>query len=70
MANNVYYLCCLPSTDCNFISHLGSATIEEIEMAIECMRIDVSRKHKTRISACERELRKRNKANNLKKERI
>lgn len=51
----------LPSTDCNFVSRLQRATDEEIRCAVEKMKQDTNGNHKSRILACERELRKRNK---------
>lgn len=53
-------LCQLPSTDGNFICRLQRATDEEIRKAINDMRHS-NGKHKSRILACERELRKREK---------
>lgn len=59
--NIVFSICHLPSGDGNFVSRLKKATEEEIRCAIEEMKNDPVSKHKSRILACERELRKRNK---------
>lgn len=51
-------LCQMPATDGSFISRLQRATDEEIRKAINDMR-NSNGKHKSRILACEKELRKR-----------
>ena len=61
MDNIINWLCRLPSTDINFISRLERASDKEIETAIEFMQMETDKKHKTRIIACEKELRKRRK---------
>lgn len=58
--DNTYSLCTLPSTDLNFTSCLNCATDEEISKAIEQMKMSGG-KHKGRIKACERELKRREK---------
>lgn len=57
----VFYLCQLPATDGNFKISLRRAKEDEIRCAIEKMQKDTDGKHKSRILACERELRKREK---------
>lgn len=52
-------LCRLPVKDINFTYALKMATRDDIRCAIMEMQEDTNGKHKTRISACERELRKR-----------
>lgn len=54
----VHALCTLPATDCNFRSALERASGEHIREAIEIMKTNGGH-HKGRISACERELRRR-----------
>lgn len=56
----VHTLCTLPATDCNFKSALERASNEHIQEAIETMKSS-SGQHKSRILACERELRRRKK---------
>lgn len=58
--DNTRSLCQLPSTDGNFISCLNRSSNEEIIKAIEIMKSSDG-KHKARIKACERELKKRKK---------
>ena len=53
-------LCQLPATDIDFVCRLKRATDEEIRKAIDDMQHS-NGKHKSRILACERELRKRRK---------
>lgn len=61
--NIVHSLSTLPATDLNFTSALQRATIEEIEQAIAEMKANGGQ-HKSRIKACERELRKRGRHGN------
>ena len=63
MTDTVHCLSSLPATDGNFISVLNRATDEEISQAIDVME-NSSGQHKCRITACQRELRKRMKARN------
>ena len=63
MTDTVRSLSSLPATDLNFISVLNRATDEEISHAIELME-NSSGQHKGRITACQRELRKRMKVRN------
>ena len=63
MLDAVHNLSLLPATDRNFTSVLNRATDEEISQAIEVME-NSSGKHKGRITACNRELRKRMKERN------
>ena len=56
--DTVHALTSLPATDLNFASCLKSATNLQIEMALEVMR-NRDGKDKSRIAACERELRRR-----------
>ena len=58
----VHALTSLPATDLNFVSCLKGATNLQIEMALEVMR-NRDGKDKSRIAACERELKRRNKDN-------
>lgn len=61
--DTVHSLSSLPVDDLNFIFILKRATDEEIAQAIEIME-NSSGQHKGRITACQRELRKRMKARN------
>ena len=56
----VHTLTSLPATDLNFVSCLKGATDLQIEMALEVMR-NRDGKDESRVSACERELKRRNK---------
>lgn len=56
----VHTLSVLPATDCNFKSALERASNEHIQEAIEAMKSS-NGQHKSRILACERELRRRKK---------
>ena len=58
MLDTVHSLSSLPATDLNFISVLNRATDDEISQAIEITE-NSSGQHKGRITACQRELRKR-----------
>ena len=62
--DNIHSLCQLPSNDLNFVSCLKRATNKEISKAIEVMKSSDG-KHKGRINACERELRKREKESGI-----
>ena len=53
----------LPATDGNFISVLSRATVNQIRIAIENMERGTGH-NKSRIAACKRELRKRDKDQN------
>lgn len=57
--NQVRTLCTLPAADLNYKLELKRSSIEEIREAVETMKL--GGKHKGRISACERELKKREK---------
>lgn len=48
----------LPATDLNFVTDLERATENQIRLAIETMERNGG-KNKTRIAACKRELRRR-----------
>ena len=61
--DTVHSLSSLPAADGNFISVLNRATDEEISQAIELME-NSSGQHKSRITTCKRELRKRMKVRN------
>ena len=63
MTDTVHSLSSLPSTDGNFLSALNRATDEEISQAIDVTE-NSSGQHKSRITACKRELRKRMKVRN------
>ena len=67
MMDTVHSLSSLPATDGNFISVLNRATDEEISKSIDVMAT-TGGQHKGRITACQRELRKRMKARNQKNE--
>lgn len=56
----VHSLSTLPANDGNFKSELERATNEQIEKAIQTMN-ESGGMNKSRINACKRELRKRNK---------
>lgn len=62
MNDAVHALVTLPATDGNFKSRLGRASENEIEQAIAQMKKSGG-SHKSRITACERELRRRVKKN-------
>ena len=61
MLDTIHCLSSLPVDDLNFIFVLKRATDEEISQAIDVME-NSSGQHKGRITACQRELRKRMKA--------
>ena len=63
MTDTVHCLSSLPASDGNFLSALSRATDEEISKAIDVME-NSSGQHKGRITACQRELRKRMKERN------
>lgn len=63
----VHSLSTLPANDGNFISALNRANDDEIAQAIKEMESSGG-SHKGRISACQRELRKREKARRLREE--
>lgn len=56
--DTVQALTSLPATDLNFVSCLKSATNLQIDMALEVMR-NRDGKDKSRIAACEKELKRR-----------
>lgn len=56
----VHILSVLPATDCNFKSALERASNKHIQDAIDTMKSS-NGQHKSRIAACERELRRRKK---------
>ena len=56
--DTVHALTSLPETDINFTSCLQRATDNQIRLALEAMR-NRDGKDKSRIAACERELKKR-----------
>ena len=58
--DTVQALTSLPATDLNFVSCLKGATNLQIEMALEVMR-NRDGNDKSRIAACERELKRRDK---------
>lgn len=58
-SNNVSWLTTVPVSDGNFKLHLGHATVEEIEQAIEICK--KQEKCKSKITALERELKRRSK---------
>ncbi|EOS27654.1 hypothetical protein C806_00101 [Lachnospiraceae bacterium 3-1] len=59
MDHNISWLTTVPATDVNFKSHLKMATTEEIKEAISIMDGQGRKGNASRITACERELRKR-----------
>ena len=61
--DTVHSLSSLPATDGNFLPSLSKATDEEISQAIDVME-NSSGQHKGRITACQRELKKRMKERN------
>lgn len=56
-SDNVSWITTVPASDCNFKLHLGYATVEEIKQAIEICK--EQEKGKSKITALERELRRR-----------
>lgn len=58
--NQVRALCTLPAADLNYKLELKRSSIEEIREAVGTMK-KLGGKHKGRISACEMELKKREK---------
>lgn len=58
MNDTVHALVTLPATDLNFVSVLQNASGDKIRSAINFMKASDGM-HKTRLKACERELRKR-----------
>ena len=63
MTDTVHSLSSLPASDGNFKSVLSRATDEEISKAIDVMAT-TGGQHKSRITACQIELRKRMKVRN------
>ena len=63
LTDTVHCLSSLPATDGNFLSQLKRATDEEITKALDVMAT-TGGQHKGRITACQRELRKRMKVRN------
>lgn len=63
MTDTVHCLSSLPANDGNFLSALNRATDEEITIALDVMAT-TGGQHKGRITACQRELRKRMKVRN------
>lgn len=61
MTDTVHCLSSVPATDGNFLSALNRATDEEITIVLDVMAT-TGGQHKGRITACQRELRKRMKA--------
>ncbi len=59
MDHNISWLTTVPATDVNFKSHLKMSTTEEIKEAISIMDGQGRKGNASRITACERELRKR-----------
>lgn len=58
-SDNISWLTTVPASDCNFKLHLGYATVEEIEQALDICR--KQEKSKSKITALERELKRRTK---------
>lgn len=56
--NVIRSLCSLPATDLNFVADLERATSNQMRLAVETMERNGG-KNKTRIAACKRELRRR-----------
>ena len=63
MTDTVHCLSSLPASDGNFLSVLNRETDEEITIALDIMAT-TGGQHKGRITACQRELRKRMKVRN------
>lgn len=57
--DNIGWLTTVPASDMNFKIHLQNATIEEIKEALSIMMGKGEKGNASRISACSRELRKR-----------
>ena len=64
--STIHTLTSLPATDLNFTSCLQRATDNQIRLALEVM-FNRDGRDKGRIKACERELRRREKSNELQK---
>lgn len=63
MTDNIKWLTTVPASDGNFISHLKSATEDEIKEAVSIMTGAGTKGNASRIAACSRELRRRKKQN-------
>ncbi len=61
MNKNTDWLTTVPASDGNFKIHLRNATVEEINEALSIMAVKGEKGNASRIAACSRELRKRNK---------
>lgn len=61
MNDNIKWLTTVPASDGNFVSHLKSATEDEIKEAIYAMNGVGTKGNASRIAACSRELRRRKK---------
>lgn len=59
--DNVKWLTTVPASDGNFKSHLETSSVEEIKEAISIMTGKGEKGNTSRISACSKELRKREK---------
>ena len=60
-SENISWLTTVPASDMNFKNRLKEASDEEIKKAVSEMRIRFSKGDETRIFACKRELRRREK---------
>lgn len=58
MENLIQVLCTLPATDVNFTSALNRATKAQLQLAIQMMQLNSEGKNKSRIEACERQIKK------------
>lgn len=60
MGNNISWLTTVPAADINFKNHLKNAAVEEINEALSIIAEKGEKGNKSKISALQRELRKRN----------
>lgn len=58
-SDNVSWLTTVPASDCNFKSHLKTASIEEMHEALHIMTGKGERGNASRIAALSKELRRR-----------
>lgn len=61
MTDNIKWLTTVPASDVNFVSHLKTATEDEIKEAVSIMTGAGTKGNASRIAACSRELRRRTK---------
>lgn len=59
LGTTLHSLCSIPSGDCNFASALNRATKKDLEDAIKYLTAN-PKNNQSRLTACKRELKKRN----------